>query len=84
MPISKIRKKKGRGCADCHSHIYEVAYYMVYDSIWNLVSSENEKQRLCLTCLAKRLGRKLTRDDFTNAPCNLAIFDVLDSVKIAD
>lgn len=28
---------------------------------------------LCIDCLERRLGRKLTRDDFTDAPVNNAV-----------
>ena len=70
--------KKGKGCSDCGCFKYEAAYYMVQNSIWNQVNGG--KLLLCLSCLVKRLGRKLIRDDFTNAHCNKSIFSVLDCV----
>ena len=68
----------GKGCADCNSLKYEVAYYMVNDIVWVDVNGGNSL--LCLYCLSKRLGRKLTRSDFKDIPMNKPIFSILDCV----
>jgi hypothetical protein len=52
---------------------------MVHDAVWNQAWSGRRKswqgkvpgqQILCIGCLEKRIGRTLTRDDFTDAPAN--------------
>lgn len=53
-------------------------YYMVHDPVWAAagmpVPDDPEgfvgEGILCIGCLEKRLGRKLTPDDFTGAPVN--------------
>lgn len=70
---------KQKACLDCESYHYETAYYMVHDHIW--MESGGGKGKLCLYCLTKRLGRKLNRSDFNDAPCNKPIISVLDCVN---
>lgn len=72
--------KSGKGCAKCHKYNYECAYYMVNDDIW-AQSKEYKKDKLCLTCLSEIIGRKLNKDDFTLAPVNRAIFDLVDNFE---
>jgi hypothetical protein len=43
-------------------------YYMVRDSIWKRAG--DVKGYLCIGCLEKRLGRRLTPRDFADVPCN--------------
>lgn len=56
-------------CHDCkinvstHSGIQEYAY-MVYDHIWEKAGMSSQGGMLCIRCLERRLGRKLTKDDF--------------------
>lgn len=64
----------GWGCQDCKIPTpYPHYVYMAKDSVWKrakLTYNEN----VCLPCLAKRLGRKLTPKDFTKKPpCNWII-----------
>jgi hypothetical protein len=65
----------GWGCQDCSPNIehYPFYVYMAKDSVWKkagLTYNEN----VCIPCLAKRLGRKLTPKDFTKKPpCNWII-----------
>ena len=47
-------------CTDCGEYDYNM--YMVNDDIWNEYG--NKKDTLCMSCLEKRMGRKLTKDDF--------------------
>jgi hypothetical protein len=44
-------------------------YYMVHDHIWE-AATPDPNGMLCIGCLAERLGRPLTRQDFTDAPVN--------------
>jgi len=68
----------GWGCQDCAKYFtlkegYPYYVYMAKDSVWKkagLTYNEN----VCIPCLAKRLGRKLTPNDFTKKPsCNWII-----------
>jgi hypothetical protein len=51
-------------CTDCNAE-----YYMVHDHVW-LAANPKDKGMLCVGCLESRLGRLLTKDDFTAAPLN--------------
>jgi hypothetical protein len=48
-------------CEDCGDPDYQM--YMVNDNIWNEYG--NNSNTLCMSCLEKRMGRKLTKDDFS-------------------
>jgi hypothetical protein len=48
-------------CEDCGDPGYQM--YMVNDDIWNEYG--NNSNTLCMGCLEKRMGRKLTKDDFS-------------------
>ena len=54
------------GCEDCASEYDE--YYMVQNDIWKAYGAG--KGKLCIGCLEKRIGRKLCRQDFSDAPIN--------------
>jgi hypothetical protein len=44
---------------------------MVEDEVWNLATEPKEKPKLlCIGCLESRLGRLLTKDDFSAVPLN--------------
>jgi hypothetical protein len=47
-------------------------YYMVSDSVWQAAGmpAEDGWHFLCIGCLEQRLGRTLTRRDFTDVPIN--------------
>ena len=58
-----IQSEKERfTCEDCGNPDYEM--YMVNDDLWDKYGNDNKT--LCLSCLEKRMGRKLTKDDFTD------------------
>ena len=59
-------------CADCGVGTDTIReYYMVHDRIWEQAWAGRRKpQILCIGCLEARLGRRLTRIDFTNVPIN--------------
>jgi len=77
----KLGTKKGpwKGCADCGCKKGERSYYMVWDTVWE--EGKGGRDVLCMSCLSDRLGRKLQRADFNEAPVNKAIFDVLNNVE---
>lgn len=47
---------------------------MVNDTIWKEAKLD-KKDKLCLPCLSKRIGRKIKTTDFTNAPINIALIE---------
>ena len=49
-------------CKDCGVNTKDSEFYMVCDKIWEQV--QGGEDYLCIGCLEKRLGRKLTRSDF--------------------
>jgi len=56
-------------CSDCKESNYEM--YMVNDELWDQFGEQLDT--LCVYCLEKRLGRKLTKEDFKqfmNSPVN--------------
>lgn len=56
-------------CKQCTSCMNE--YYMVQTEVWEQAIPKSKRRKLiCLGCLEKRLGRELTRADFTDAPIN--------------
>ena len=73
-----MKQKQGKGCVDCRCFRYEAAYYMVHDAVWQ--EAKGGTNLLCLRCLSQRLGRKLIRADFTDAPCNRPLWSILDCV----
>lgn len=57
-------------CLDCGVNtLHNDEYYMVEDDIWDGVHPKRTGM-LCIGCLEKRMGRKLTSTDFTDAPIN--------------
>ena len=48
-------------CQDCGESNYNM--YMVNDDLWKKYG--NEKFTLCKSCLEKRMGRELTKDDIS-------------------
>jgi hypothetical protein len=62
-------------CADCGLDTIEAGeWYGVHDEIWlqawDHISRLPGQQILCTGCLEKRIGRRLTPRDFTDAPTN--------------
>lgn len=53
-------------CTNCNGE-----YYMVHDEIWySAITVMDRGHMLCIGCLEQRLGKLLTKDDFTDAPVN--------------
>jgi hypothetical protein len=44
-------------------------FYMVHDHLWDEFGVR--ENYLCWNCFEKRLGRELTKEDFTDAKCNV-------------
>jgi len=57
-------------CVDCQSE--DFIYFMVTNEIWKIIKGKSSI--LCIHCVEKRLGRKLTINDFTDASINELIF----------
>jgi hypothetical protein len=61
-------------CLDCRMHMRGSGeYYVVTDKVWKEavgMSRKADKSELCIGCLESRLGRQLTRDDFTACDVN--------------
>jgi hypothetical protein len=58
-------------CLDCGIDIGGADYYMVHDDVWAESGLGKDDGMLCRRCLAQRLGRRLTPDDFTDAVVNV-------------
>lgn len=56
-------------CFDCGIDVMKSGHwYIVHDHVWAVTGVG--KGFLCIDCLERRLARRLTRDDFTDAPVN--------------
>lgn len=60
-------------CLDCKMDT-KSEYYVIKISLWKIVNP-NIKGMLCIGCLEQRLGRVLTKDDFTQAALNSSNID---------
>lgn len=61
-------------CAACGQNTLHInEYYMVTDEVWQTAWPE-DRGMLCIGCLEERLSRKLTAEDFTDAPINRGYF----------
>jgi hypothetical protein len=56
-------------CQDCPKDTRQDDYYMVHNALWAKVHPKINGM-LCLSCLERRLGRRLRVDDFTDANIN--------------
>lgn len=58
-------------CKDCATcTLCDDEYYMVTDQVWESAKLPHNKGMLCLGCLELRIGRLLTKDDFSDVPLN--------------
>jgi hypothetical protein len=68
-----VRLRRGR-CHDCRTDTVTRAdlgeVYMVHNELWARAGMEPNGGFLCIGCLERRLGRRLTPDDFTDCPLN--------------
>jgi hypothetical protein len=74
-----VRRRVRARCRDCQVDTLdlldlgegiETEYYMVHRDVWAEAGMTTAGGFLCLGCLSSRLGRPLTGDDLTGAPCN--------------
>jgi hypothetical protein len=57
-------------CLDCKVNTLHIdEYYMLTDEVWEAACPKRSGM-LCIGCAEDRLGRRLTADDFTDAPLN--------------
>lgn len=66
-------------CAHCGRY---TEHFMVHNAVWSAANLGREMKIICLHCLSRRLGRKLTRDDFTPAPVNATLHAVFDGCVV--
>lgn len=63
-----------RKCTVCNMRLKSRDNYMLVDSLWRIVTSNQERNNhLCISCVEFRLHRLLTLDDLTDAPVNFSI-----------
>ena len=58
---------KGFACMDCKKDTWD-EYYMLYSSVWKRANPK-VKGKLCIKCVEKRLGRKLTKKRLCKSTC---------------
>ena len=63
-----MKSHKGFACMDCKRDTWN-EYYMLYSRVWKKANPKM-KGKLCIGCVEKRLGRKLTKTDFTTRVIN--------------
>ena len=73
--INEGLPKKHYKCIDCGTYdMYDDYFgkaFMVTNDIWDKITASEESDKLlCWDCVEKRLGRKLTPDDFIDCPLN--------------
>jgi len=75
-----MAKKPIFDCFDCQQNTAEIdEYFMIHNELWDIVTAPPKKGGyrilLCIGCTEDRLGRKLTKDDFTDCPLNTGELD---------
>lgn len=69
-------------CVDCSVNTSSIdEYYMVQFDLWNSVMVHQNSGMLCIGCLEDRIGRKLTPEDFIDAPINYGCFGMSERFK---
>jgi hypothetical protein len=59
-------------CRDCGVDTVKVGeWYLVRDSLWRQAAPDAPGAVLCLSCIARQLGRPLVAKDFTASPASL-------------
>lgn len=69
--ISKVKhKQKSKWlCVDCGS-CTKLEHYFLKNDVWFNEAKMGETGMLCITCVERRIGRKLNRNDFTDCHLN--------------
>lgn len=60
-------------CRDCKKRHYPYQMYRLKNRIWKKIAKNSVA--LCISCFQKRLGRKLTKEDFTKCKINEDFFN---------
>jgi hypothetical protein len=77
--LARPWKRSRRHCRKCGIHTCDVGeYYMLHDELWQSVINRwkiprdeyGEAGMICIACFEALLGRKLTKQDFTDCPVN--------------
>jgi len=55
-------------CPFCNNRTDD--YYMIHDEVWQEAVGEHIHSQACILCIEEKIGRKLTKEDFTNFPIN--------------
>lgn len=63
------KSKTKWNCVDCTENT-KLEHYFVHSSVWFAEAGMPEYGMLCIGCLEKRINRKLTSGDFTDAYIN--------------
>lgn len=63
-----MKSHKDFVCMDCKKDVWN-EYYMLYSHVWKKANPK-VNGKLCIGCVENRLGRKLTKKDFTTLPVN--------------
>jgi hypothetical protein len=70
----RFRHNHGKGdagrfvCLDCHDDVLKAGeYYLLRDEVW-VAANPQRLGMLCIGCVEKRLGRRLTPQDFQGEP----------------
>lgn len=56
-------------CVDCSENT-QLEHYFAKPEVWFSLAKMTETGMLCIGCLEARIGRKLHKNDFTNAHIN--------------
>lgn len=57
-------------CHDCGIDTFN-EHFMVHDHLWSIAfAGESDEGDICILCLERRLGRELTKKDFSDFPIN--------------
>jgi len=61
-------------CQDCDK---DAEYFVVVDTVWKAAGFETQAGVVCMSCIEKRLGRKLVKDDFRDCVVNRALLRMM-------
>ena len=64
-------------CKDCPSEIFvDVNMIMLKDDLWTSIADKHEDS-YCDKCIEKRLGRKITKEDFKQSTLDIPGLDMI-------
>ena len=81
---NRLNRMESMLCIECGVDTGDIdEYYMVQDEVWHHVNPDRDGM-LCIGCLEKRLGRKLTPADFIECPLNDDHHEYIKSARLLD